>query len=158
MVPLCKEFNQNKETEASRNKRIPKTNGQSMKHRNTYDEIISTFVKLSLMLMSVTHQIERCGGISISIGVTWPNVHYVTFAVVWTRSLNINACDVELNGLKHMENWTLDWLKRIDKEKNCHMSNALNTVAASRAQIILGVKYCTQTFEMPLLNFCTWGF
>lgn len=76
---------------------------------------------------------------------------------MWTWSLNINACDIELNGVKHVENWTLDWLKRIDKEKNCHMSNALNTVVASRAQIILGVKYCTQTFELPLLNFCTLG-
>ena len=43
-VPLRDEFNRNKETETSRNERITKTSGRSMKYRNIDNEIISTFV------------------------------------------------------------------------------------------------------------------
>ena len=57
MVPLRDEFNRNKETETSKNERIPKTNGPSMKYRNTGNGIISTFVKLSFLSMSVMRQI-----------------------------------------------------------------------------------------------------
>jgi len=42
-VPLRDEFNRNKETETSTNERITKTNGRSMKYRNTGNGIISTF-------------------------------------------------------------------------------------------------------------------
>ena len=52
-VPLRDEFNRNKETETSKNERIPKTNGRSMKYRNTGNGIISTFVKLCFLSMSV---------------------------------------------------------------------------------------------------------
>ena len=34
-VPLHDEFNRNKETETNKNERITKTNGRSMKYRNT---------------------------------------------------------------------------------------------------------------------------
>ena len=56
-VPLRDELYQNKETETSKNERIPKTNGQSMKYRNTGNGIIVTFVKLSFLSMSVIRQI-----------------------------------------------------------------------------------------------------
>ena len=57
-VPLRDEFNRNKETETSRNERITKTNGRSMKYRNTDNGIISTFVKkLTFLSMSVMCQI-----------------------------------------------------------------------------------------------------
>ena len=56
-VPLRDEFNRNKETETSTNERIPKTKGRSMKYRNTDNGIISTFVKLSFLSMSVMRQI-----------------------------------------------------------------------------------------------------
>ena len=56
-VPLRDELNRNKETEASTNERITKTNGRSMKYRNTGNGIISTFVKLSFFSMSVMRQI-----------------------------------------------------------------------------------------------------
>ena len=56
-VPLRDEFNRSKETETSKNKRIPKTNGRSMKYRNTGNGIISTFVKLPFLSMSVMRQI-----------------------------------------------------------------------------------------------------
>ena len=46
-VSLRDEFNRNKETETSKNERIPKTDGRSMKYRNTGNGIIRTFVKLS---------------------------------------------------------------------------------------------------------------
>ena len=61
-VSLCDEFNQNKETETSKNERIPKTDGRSirsMKYRNTGNGIISTFVKLSFLSMSVMRQIWK---------------------------------------------------------------------------------------------------
>ena len=48
-----------KETETSKNERIPKTDGQSMKYRNTGDGIIWTFVKLSSLSMSVLRQIWK---------------------------------------------------------------------------------------------------
>ena len=51
-VSLRDEFNRNKETETSKNKRIPKTDGRSMKYRKTGNGIISTFVKLSFLSMS----------------------------------------------------------------------------------------------------------
>ena len=50
-VPLRDEFNRNKETETSKNERISKTNGRSMKYRNTGNGIISTFVKFSFLFM-----------------------------------------------------------------------------------------------------------
>ena len=56
-VPLRDELNRNKETEASTNERITKTNGRSKKYRNTGNGIISTFVKLSFFSMSVMRQI-----------------------------------------------------------------------------------------------------
>ena len=56
-VPLRDEFNRNKETETSKNEQIPKTKGRSMKYRNTGNGIISTFVKLSFLSMSVMRQI-----------------------------------------------------------------------------------------------------
>ena len=57
MVPLRDEFNRNKETETSKNERIRKTNGGSMKYPNTGSGINSTFVKLSFLSMSVMRQI-----------------------------------------------------------------------------------------------------
>ena len=56
-VPLRDEFNRNKETVTSTNKRITKTNGRSMKYRNTDNGIISTFVNLTFLSMSVMRQI-----------------------------------------------------------------------------------------------------
>ena len=56
-VSLRDEINRNKETETSKNERIPKTNGRSMKYRNTGYGIIWTFVKLSFLSMSVICQI-----------------------------------------------------------------------------------------------------
>ena len=56
-VPLRDEFNRNKKTETSKNERIPKTNGQSMKYRNTINGIILTCVKLAFLSMSVMRQI-----------------------------------------------------------------------------------------------------
>ena len=56
-VPLRDEFNRNKETETSKNERIPKTDGRSMKYRNTGNGIIWTFVKLSFLSMSLMRQI-----------------------------------------------------------------------------------------------------
>ena len=56
-VSLRDEFNRNKETETNINERITKTNGRSMKYRNADNGIISTFVKLSFLSMSVTRQI-----------------------------------------------------------------------------------------------------
>ena len=61
-VSLRDEFNRNKETETSKNERIPKTDGRSMKYRNTgngNNGIISTFVKLSFLSMSVMRQIWK---------------------------------------------------------------------------------------------------
>ena len=55
MVPLRDEFNRNKGTDqTSKNERITKTNGRSMKYRNTDNGIIST---LSFLSMSVMRQI-----------------------------------------------------------------------------------------------------
>ena len=51
------EFNRNRETETNKNERITKTNGRSMKHRNADNGIISTFVKLSFLSLSVMRQI-----------------------------------------------------------------------------------------------------
>ena len=56
-VPLRVEFNRNRETETNKNERITKTNGRSMKHRNADNGIISTFVKLSFLSLSVMRQI-----------------------------------------------------------------------------------------------------
>ena len=56
-VPLRDKFNRNKEPETSTNEQITKTNGRSMKYRNTDDGIISTFVKLTFLSMSVMRQI-----------------------------------------------------------------------------------------------------
>ena len=56
-VPLRVEFNRNRETETNKNERITKTNGRSMKHRNADNGIISTFVKLSFLSVSVMRQI-----------------------------------------------------------------------------------------------------
>ena len=53
------EFNRNKETETSKNERIPKTDGRSMKYRNTGNGIMWTFVKLSFLSMSVICQIWK---------------------------------------------------------------------------------------------------
>ena len=58
-VSLRDEFNRNKETETSKNERIPKTDGRSMKYRNTGNRIISTFVKLSFLSISVMRQIWK---------------------------------------------------------------------------------------------------
>ena len=55
--PLRDKFNRNKETETSTNERITKTNGRSIKYRNTDNGIISTFVKLTFLSMSVMRQI-----------------------------------------------------------------------------------------------------
>ena len=49
----------NKETETNKNERITKTNGRSMKHRNADNGIISTFVKLSFLSLSVMRQIWK---------------------------------------------------------------------------------------------------
>ena len=57
MLPLRDEFNRNKETETSKNERITKTNGRSMKYRHTDNGIISTPLKLSFLSMSVKRQI-----------------------------------------------------------------------------------------------------
>ena len=60
MVSLRDEFNRNKsETETSKNERIPKTDGRSMKYRNTGNGIISTFDKLSFFSMPVMRQIWK---------------------------------------------------------------------------------------------------
>ena len=53
------EFNRNKETEISKNERIPKTGGRSMKYRNSGNGIIWTVVKLSFLSMSVICQIWK---------------------------------------------------------------------------------------------------
>ena len=58
-VSLRDEFNRSKETETSKNERIPKTDGRSMKYRNTGNGIIWTFVKLSFLSMSVICQIWK---------------------------------------------------------------------------------------------------
>ena len=58
-VSLRVEFNRNKETETSKNERIPKTDGRNMKYRNTGNGIISKFVKLSFLSMSVMRQIWK---------------------------------------------------------------------------------------------------
>ena len=58
-VSLRDEFNRNKETETSKNERIPKTEGRSMKYSNTGNVIIWTFVKLSFLSMSVMRQIRK---------------------------------------------------------------------------------------------------
>ena len=58
-VSLRDEFNRNKETETSKNKRIPKTDGQSMKYRNTGNGIIWTLVRLSFLSISVVCQIWK---------------------------------------------------------------------------------------------------
>ena len=44
-------------SQSNKNERITKTNGRSMKYRNTDHGIISTFVKLSFLSMSVMRQI-----------------------------------------------------------------------------------------------------
>ena len=59
MVSLHDEFNRNKETETSKNERISKPNGRSMKYRHTGNGIILTFVKLSFLSMFVMHQIWK---------------------------------------------------------------------------------------------------
>ena len=46
-----------KTSQSNKNERITKTNGRSMKYRNTDHGIISTFVKLSFLSMSVMRQI-----------------------------------------------------------------------------------------------------
>ena len=56
-VPLRDEFNRNKEIETSKSERMTKSNGRSMKYRNTDNGIISTLVKLSFLSMSVMRQI-----------------------------------------------------------------------------------------------------
>ena len=56
-VSLHDEFNRNKESETSTNEKITKTNGRSKKYRNTDNGIISTFVKLTSIAMSVMRQI-----------------------------------------------------------------------------------------------------
>ena len=61
-VSLRDEFSRNKETETSKNERIPKTDGRCMKYRNTGNGSISTFVKLSFLSMTVMRQIWRRGG------------------------------------------------------------------------------------------------
>ena len=61
-VSLRDEFNRNKETKTGKNERIPKTDGRSMKYRNTGNGIISTFVKLSFLSMSVIRQIWKARG------------------------------------------------------------------------------------------------
>ena len=53
-VPLRVEFNRNRETETNKNERIT---DESMKHRNADNGIISTFVKLSFLSLSVMRQI-----------------------------------------------------------------------------------------------------
>ena len=58
-VSLRDEFNRNKETETNKNGRIAKTDGRSMKYRNTGNGIIWTFVKLSFLSMSVICQIWK---------------------------------------------------------------------------------------------------
>ena len=47
------------QAKTSKNERIPKTNGRSMKYRNTGNEIIWTFVKLSFLSMSAMRQIWK---------------------------------------------------------------------------------------------------
>ena len=59
MVSLHDEFNWYKETETSKNERISKPDGRSMKYRNTGNGIILTFVKLSFLAMSVMRQIWK---------------------------------------------------------------------------------------------------
>ena len=58
-VFLRDEFNRIKETETSKNERIPMTDGRSVKYRNTGNGIISTFVKLFFLSMSVMRQIWK---------------------------------------------------------------------------------------------------
>ena len=57
-VSLRDEFNRNKETETSKNERIPKTDGRKYA-RDTGNGIIWTFVKLSFLSMSVICQIWK---------------------------------------------------------------------------------------------------
>jgi len=57
LTPVLVFVLRNKGTETSKNERIPKTDGRSMKYRNTGNGIISTFVKLSFLSMSVMRQI-----------------------------------------------------------------------------------------------------
>ena len=47
-VPRRDEFNRNKETERSTSERITKTNGRSMKCRNTDNGITSTFENIKI--------------------------------------------------------------------------------------------------------------
>ena len=47
-VPLRDDFNRNKETETSKNERITKTNGRSMKYHNTDNGFLS-FLSMSVM-------------------------------------------------------------------------------------------------------------
>ena len=58
-VSLRDEFKRNKETETSKNERIPKTDGQSMKYRNTGNGINWTFEKISFLSTSVICQIWK---------------------------------------------------------------------------------------------------
>ena len=58
-VSLRDEFNRDKETETSKNERIPKSDGRSMKYPNNGNGIISTFVELSFLSMSVMRQIWK---------------------------------------------------------------------------------------------------
>ena len=76
-VSIRDEFNRNKETRTSKNEGTPKTDGRSMKYRNTGNGIIWTLVKISFLSMSVICQIWKARHMSIHVG-------YVTFAVGWT--------------------------------------------------------------------------
>ena len=95
-VPLLGEFNGNKGTETSTNERITKTNGRSMKYRNTCNGIISTFVKLqAYFLIDVWYASNLKGAASIQ--------SYVQLSIMSIRSVmsrwlvdvsnNYNACE-----------------------------------------------------------------
>ena len=97
MVSLRDEFNRNKETETSKNERIPKTDGRSMKYRNTGNGIISTLVKLSFLTVDVCYASNLEGAaaihsyvrLSISVAVLGGREHQIPHANV----------DIELNGV-----------------------------------------------------------
>ena len=62
-VSLRDEFNRKKETETSKNERIPKTDGRSMKYRNTGNGIIWTFKAFFLVDVCYLSNLEGAAAI-----------------------------------------------------------------------------------------------
>ena len=93
-----------------------------MKYRNTANGIISTFVKLSFLSMSICYASNLEGAAAIhsysyvqfSISVAWLSVGYVMFAVGWTWASN-NACECW-----HWIKWCLMHGKKKLRLLKCH--------------------------------------